>query len=105
MSITMEEVRAVLDPEEPDYAQAARLGPDAVPHLETLVRGTDRMIASKATYAASLINDSRAVSVINTATRSNFPEVRVAAAAGARNLATPLAADVLLALIDDHDFG
>jgi hypothetical protein len=47
-------VRAALEPEEPDYAAAAQLGP-AVPHLQTLIQGDDPMLASKASYLASLI--------------------------------------------------
>jgi hypothetical protein len=39
MPVTMEQVRAFLDPEEPDYQQAAQLGPEALPHLEELGEG------------------------------------------------------------------
>jgi hypothetical protein len=49
MSITMNAVRAHLDPDEPDYTKAAELGPDAIPYLEEIVNGTDTMLASKAT--------------------------------------------------------
>ena len=55
MSVSMDDVRKVLDPDEPDYAAAARLGEEALAHLERLARGDDPMLASKAAYAASLI--------------------------------------------------
>ena len=38
MSVTMEDVRAALDPDEVDYPEASRLGPGALPHLMTLVQ-------------------------------------------------------------------
>ena len=68
-----------MDPDEPDYAAAARLGEEAVPHLERLVRGDDAMLASKATYAASLIEGG--ADTVETAADSEDPVVRVAAAA------------------------
>jgi hypothetical protein len=105
LPVTMQQVRAALDPEEPDYNQAAQLGPDAIPHLESLVRGPDPMLASKAAYLASLIQDSRSVTILKEAGLSKYPEVRIAAAAGARNLPAPAASDVLLSLVSDHDIG
>ena len=105
MPVTMQQVRAVLDPEEPDYIQAAQLGSDALPHIENLIKGADPMLASKATYLASLIQDSRSATVLKGATQSNYPEVRVAAAAGARNLASLAASDVLESLLEDQDVG
>ena len=43
------QVRKYLDPEEPDYkAAAAALGAEALPVLESLVRGADPLLASKA---------------------------------------------------------
>jgi hypothetical protein len=105
MPVTMQQVRAALDPEEPDYNQAAQLGPDAIPHLESLVRGPDPMLASKAAYLASFIQDSRSVTILKEAAQNSYPEVRVAAAAGSRNLPAPAASDVLLSLVNDHDIG
>ena len=55
MSITMKDVRAQLDRDEPDYKEAAMLGQDAIPYLSELVKGPDAMLASKAAYLASLI--------------------------------------------------
>jgi hypothetical protein len=105
MAVTMKNVRAVLEPEEPDYDKAAKLGPDALPHLEALVNSGDTMLASKAAYAASLIKDPKAAEVVETAAQSDDPAVRVAAAAGASNLAASGASTVLVNLIGDPDPG
>jgi hypothetical protein len=65
MAITIEQVLDQLLPDEPDYGGAAeRLGPEALPHLENLVRGEDPLMASKAAYLASLIKDDRATIVL-----------------------------------------
>lgn len=103
MSLSMEDVRRVLDPDEPDYASAAGLGADALPHLEELVTGEDPMLASKATFAASLITGGS--EAVQTAARSEDPVVRVAAAAAARNLPRESAEQVLRRLSDDDDAG
>lgn len=50
MSITMNDVRALLDPDEVDYSEAQKLGPEAIPFLMELVQGGDLGLASKAAY-------------------------------------------------------
>src|SRR5215211_7960781 len=101
----MKDVRAALDPEEPDYAKAAKLGAGAVPHLEALVNSGDMMLASKAAYLASLIKDNRGADVVQTAAQSDDPAVRVAAAAAASNLSGAGASAVLEDLVTDPDAG
>jgi HEAT repeat protein len=103
MPVTMQQVRAHLDPDEPDYNQAARLGPDALPHLEALVRGGDAMLASKAASLAGLIADPRSADVLAYAAQSPHAAVRVAAAAAVAHLPTTAAAPVLRALLSDPD--
>lgn len=103
MSVSIEDVRRVLDPDEPDYAAAAELGEDALPYLEELVRADDVMVASKAAYAASLISDG--ADVVATAAASEDPVIRVAAAAAARNLPPERSEQVLLRLSNDADAG
>lgn len=105
MATTMEQVRAILDPEEPDYSKGSELGPDAVPHLRTLVNGDDQMLASKAAYLASLIKADDAADVVADAARSPTEAVRVAAAAAARNLPAAKASSVLEPLVTDSDPG
>jgi len=85
MPVTFDQVRAALDPEEPNYGIAAQLGPDAIPHLSQLVQGNDPMLASKAAYLASLIQSSQTDAVLTLAAQSTHETVRAAAAAGVRN--------------------
>jgi HEAT repeat protein len=105
MSVTMKDVRAHLDRDEPNYEEAARLGPDAIPYLNELVNGPDGMLASKAAYLASLIKSDRSVSVLEAAASNSEPIVRIAAASGIRNLSEHEASRVLDLLIDDRDIG
>lgn len=105
MPVTMEEVRAVLDPEEPDYAAAALLGPEALPHLRALVESGDAMLASKAAYAAGMIDGDEAVEVLREAAQSDEPTVRVAAAASVANLGADTSAELLEGLVADDDPG
>ena len=103
MSVSMDDVRKVLDPDEPDYTAAAQLGEEALPHLERLVRGGDAMLASKAAYAASLIEGGS--DVVEAAARSEDPVVRVAAAAAVRNMPAAQARPLLRQLSTDEDAG
>lgn len=105
MSVTMEQVRAVLDSEEPNYVQGAQLGLDALPYLESLVTGADPMLASKATYLASLIRGEQSVRILQEAARSESLVVRVAAAGAVRNLDESVASDILFSLVDDQNIG
>jgi hypothetical protein len=105
MAVTMQQVREVLDPEEPDYQRGVALGPEALPHLDVLVSLGDPMLASKATYLASLIQHPLAVDVVEKAARNTDPIVRVAAAAAATNLSSAGESDVLRELDNDPDAG
>lgn len=105
MPTTMQQVLARLDTDEPDYAALATLGQEAVPHLTTLVRSDDPGIASKAAYLASLIDSDDSTNVIEAAAASPHETVRVAAAAGLRNLAPAKAAPAAERLLDDADVG
>lgn len=95
----------MLEPEEPDFEAAARLGPEALPHLEALVTGNDPMLASKAAYAASVLEGAAGEEVVRVTARSGDPVVRVAAAAAARNLPAQSARNVLTELESDKDPG
>lgn len=101
----MKDVRAQLDRDEPDYKEAAKLGPDAVPYLSELVQGPDAMLASKAAYLASLIKSKKSIAVLEKAAKSPEPSVRIAAASGIRNLSEQDAGKVLNLLIKDRDSG
>jgi len=101
----MQDVLAVLEPEEPDYRAAAELGPESLPHLAELVRGDDPMLASKAAYAASMLEGNQGQEVVVAAARHGDSVVRVAAAAAARNLPPADASDLLVSLVSDDDPG
>jgi len=106
MAVTMEQVRRVLDPDEPLYELAAeQLGPDALPHLETIVRQSDEGLAAKAVYLASLIQSDRSSQVVEAAAGRQEAVVRVAAAAGAKNVAQSQRTPLVLRLLDDDDVG
>jgi HEAT repeat protein len=110
MVVTLQQVLDALNPDEPNYTIAAKLGPDALPHLENLVKTGEPMLASKAAYLASLIQGKRAVGVLKAAAQHTDPVVRVAAAAGVHNLVRtgvdPTAAEeILTSLKNDQDIG
>ncbi|TMQ15135.1 MAG: hypothetical protein E6J90_25900 [Deltaproteobacteria bacterium] len=105
MTVTLPQVRAILDPEEPNYSLVKPLGPAALPILEQLIHGPDQMLASKATYAAALIGGAGAAAVVLQAANSPNPAIRVAAAHAATQVADPHITPVLLHLLDDRDSG
>jgi HEAT repeat protein len=100
----MNQVMQKLHVDEPDYPDAAQLGPDALPHLRQLIAGSDAMLASKAAYLAGLIADPAALPVIEAAIKSPHPIVRVAAAATLGNH-TQATAELFRQLLPDPDPG
>jgi HEAT repeat protein len=105
MSVTAEQVISALEPEEPDYDEAARLGPEALPHLRRLVESGDPNLGSKAAYLAGRIGDTGAVPVLEIAAASSDPGIRAAAAGGARHLSGDEAEPIVFLLIDDESAG
>jgi HEAT repeat protein len=105
VAVTMEEVRAELERDEPNYARAAGLGPETLPHLEKLAAGDDTMLATKAVYLAGLIQDDRSAKLLAKAAKADDPRVRVAAAAAARNMEADRASGLLAPLVADDDPG
>jgi HEAT repeat protein len=101
MAVTSEQVRKVLDLDEPDYEAAAQLGSDALPHLQRFVESGDPNLAPKAAYLAGRIGDSQASPILEMAANSADPGIRVAAATGVRYLPDEQADNVLLPLLDD----
>jgi len=104
MAVTMKQVRAALEPEEPNYDRAAKLGADALPHLGRLVRGDDAMLASKAAYLAGLIDSDKSPAVLEQAAESDVPAVRVAAAAAVQHLSADVP-ELFDRLLSDDDAG
>lgn len=106
MAVTRDQVKAALDPEEPDYAKAAKqLGAEALPHLEEMIGGSDTSLAAKAAYLAGLIGGERSAPAVAKAARSGQATVRIAAAAAAAHLPAEHSDAVLLQLVDDADRG
>ncbi len=100
----MEQVRAQLDREEPDYDHAATLGPEALPHLLHLVEADDPGLATNATYLAGFIDVDTSAAVIERAVRSHHRVVQ-AAAAGALRAVTTVPPTLAIELLGDHDTG
>lgn len=106
MALSTTQLRALLDPDEPDYARIkGLLGPGDVQGLLALVNGPDPMLASKATYAISLIHDPAAVKALEEAAQSPHEVVRVASASGLRNLGGLKVEQVAGRLLADQDPG
>jgi HEAT repeat protein len=102
MAVTSEQVREWIDPDEPDYVQAAaQLGSDALPHLQRFVESGDPNLAPKAAYLAGRIGDSQAATILEQAATSADAGTRAAAAARVRYLPDEQADNVLLPLFDD----
>lgn len=104
MAVNLKQVRDALNPEEPDYPKAAKLGADALPHLEKLVKDDDTMIASKAAYLAGLIDAEGSADVVAQAAQSDRVVVRVAAANGAGHV-SDADAELYEGLLADNDPG
>lgn len=107
MAVTMQQVLVQLDREEPDYAEATRLGRGAVPHLALIVEADDPLRAAKAAYLATLIPGPEAFEVVRKAASHRDPQVRVSAAYGLRNAAAagPGAGELVEKLLGDPDAG
>lgn len=105
MPISMKDVRAHLDPDEVDYPEAQKLGPEAVPFLVELFEGHDLGLASKAVYLASLIPCSESFALLQKAAASSDPVLRVAAASSIRNLPEVDAEKMMNLLSKDADVG
>ena len=106
MALTMTQLRSLLDVDEPNYSTlAGLLSRDDIPNLEKLVQGNDAMLASKAAYAITLIDDAAAVRALDVAVSSPRDTVRVASAAGLRNLSGFDVTAVAERLLSDSDVG
>src|SRR5215207_8492532 len=101
--VTIEDVRAALDPDEPDYNRAKSLGTAALPALRQLIECRDPGLASKATHLAALIGGDEAEALVVSASRHQSAVVRVSAAHGASLLEEGTAERVLQELLEDRD--
>ena len=101
----MNEVLAYLEPDEPNYPQAAKLGPDALPYLKEIIDKQDVMLASKAAYLVSLIKSEESLPILEYAALNKNPTIRVAVASGIRNISEKDANMLLDKFIEDKDVG
>src|SRR5215216_3962598 len=104
MTVIREQVLAYLYQDEPHYAEAAQLGAEALPHLRQLVEEGDPELASKATALASIIDTEQSVEIVDVASRSRDPVVRVAAAVSLSNL-SGVPAPLADSMLKDEDVG
>lgn len=102
MVVKLEQVLAVLYPDEPNYENACKLGSEALPFFEQLKRGDNQELAAKAPSLASIIQDTGSVNVLTSAAQSKCEAVRVAAI-GTRNLRVTGVDIVLRDLNNDKD--
>lgn len=105
MPVSMTDVRRALDPNEVEYAAAAALGEEALPHLRALVETGDPGIAAKAAYLAGLINGSHSESVVALAASHADARVRASAASAASHLDDQATERVITDLVLDEDAG
>ncbi len=90
MAIAIDDLRRRINVDEPDYEKlAGALGPSVVPLLNTLVDDPSPAVASKATSLLSRFSEPEALAGLEKAAQNADPNVRVAAAAGLRNLGSP----------------
>ena len=105
MPISFEQVREQLTPMEPNYSVAARLGNEALPHLERIATGKDLVIAPRAVYLAALIGGADAAPILLKAASSSSSALRIQAAANVKNLPNKTATEILLKALSDADPG
>ena len=106
MALTMTQLRSMLNAEEPNYSTLTGvLSRDDLFNLEKLVQENDAMLAPKAAYAITLIDDAAAVRAIDTAAASARDTVRLASAAGLANLSGFDVTAVAERLLSDADVG
>lgn len=104
MALTPLELRLRLSSDEPDYAQLApQIDDSLLPVLGQLANDPDSMLASKAVYLASLINKPQAHRIVETASDSPRPLVRIASASALVNLPDSVRNPIADKLLDADD--
>lgn len=105
MTVDINQLRQMINADEPDYTAVARMGPEVLPALRQFVAGSNPGLAAKAASAASLIAHPGAVEVVRQAAQSASPIVRIAAAGATRRMRAPNMSSLILALTRDSDPG
>jgi len=105
MPVTMQQVLAVIDKDEPNYEAFQQMGPEALPHLQMIIEANDGLKAAKAAYAASVIGGAASIEALDKAADHNDPQVRIAAAHGLRNLSDAAPTELVMKSLNDTDPG
>ena len=62
----MEQVKSIINSTEPNYEEGAKSGPDALPHIETLIKTADPVLCFlKAAYLAGFIDDEKSINTLS----------------------------------------
>lgn len=105
MPITLDQLRRQLSAIEPNEGTYAGVGSTEIPLLQQLAKDPEPWMSARAICALSRIDDSNAVEVIREAMHDVRPEVRVAIAASATNLAAKDSNAILSEILEDKDVG
>jgi hypothetical protein len=105
MPMMLDQLRGQLSAIEPNETTYAGLSSSEIPLLQQLLKDPEPWMPARAIFALSRIADDSAVRVIRNAIADPRPEVRVAIAASAANLAAKDSNIILSKLLDDQDVG
>lgn len=106
MSLTFDELYLMLSSEEPDYpAIALLLDASSAPHLKRMAEDDNVMLATKAVYAASLLPGGDSEQIVEKASVSPVPQMRIASASALVNLPAASRNKLAVRLLDDSDLG
>jgi HEAT repeat protein len=105
MAMTLAQLKEQLSSIEVDAATYAGIGPDEVPLLDQLVSDPETWLAGRAIFALSQVRTPTALAILARAAADPRPEIRVAVAASAPNLAPADANGLLLTALGDAELG
>lgn len=107
--MSKEQLLELLSSDEPDYAEAAKVGAEQISALVDIVKKSEETLAPRAVYTASLIKSGDITEVLQEGASSSSPVVRVATAASLRNVERAHGSDTVVGLIEfllkDSDAG
>jgi len=104
MALTTAELTLLLGNEEPNYAEiAAKAGNTSTAAVAELAQSKDTMMATKATYLASLLNDPEGAKIVEKASRSSNQLLRLASASALVNLPEITRNKIAERLVDTDD--